>query len=37
VSYKTNIVTHLCILSHVSYCLECASTQMKSALARRPR
>jgi len=29
VSYETNAVTHLCVLSHNSCCLKCASTQMK--------
>jgi len=31
VSYKTNTITHLCVLSHTSCCLKCASTQMKTA------
>jgi len=30
VCYKTNFVTHLCILSHTICCLKCASTQMKT-------
>jgi len=31
VSYKTNTVTYLCILSHTSCCVKCVSTQMKTA------
>ena len=35
ISYKTNAVTQsLCILSHISCCLNCASTQMKTISAR---
>jgi len=36
VSYKTNIITHLCILGHASCCfVKCASTQLKTASVRR--
>jgi len=31
ISYKTNTVTHLCILSHTSCFVKCVSTQMKTA------